>query len=230
METVSWPDTIAPIKFAWNSDGRVQDHTSRWPRDDDKTAADDTSTTNVEHADDLMLMFQARPDLSDGFTALNTHMLRFGLEFHLARSCDTSKTVAMYVPSPSHPASKADLSPIMLPATTVGGQSQAAGRVDFAKELKCLGSIMISSDLTDTPDCWRENGSVVWTFDSVSFPSPNYKSAIDAYEQLGHRDDAWGSVLNRFISNGCSTVLLALASEMNCSYVSDNSRDGPTVV
>ena len=98
-----------------------------------------------------MLMFQARPDLSDGFTALNTHMLRFGLEFHLARSCDTSKMVAMYVPSPSHPASKADLSPIMSPATTVGGQSQAAGRADFAKELKCLGS-MISSDLTDTPD------------------------------------------------------------------------------
>ena len=151
METMSWPDTIAPIKFAWNSDGRVQDHTSRWPRDDDKTAADDTGTTNVEYADDLMLMFQSRPDLSDGFTALNTHMLRFGLEFHLARSCDSSKTVAMYVPSPSHPASKADLSPIMLPATTVGGQSQAAGRVDFAKELKYLGSI-ISSDLSDTTD------------------------------------------------------------------------------
>ena len=151
METMKWPSSIEPIKFTWNSDGRVQDHSSRWPRDIGKTAADDTGTTNVEYADDLMLMFQARPDLTAGFTELNTHMLRFGLEFHLARSVDPSKTVAMYVPSPSHPAAEADLEPILLPAVTVGGLVHDAGRVDFVTELKYLGSTL-SADLSDTAD------------------------------------------------------------------------------
>ena len=151
METMQWPASIEPIKFTWNSDGRVQDHSSRWCRDPGKTAADDTGTTNIEYADDLILMFQTRPDLTVGFTALNTHLLRFGLEFHLARSADPSKTIAMYIPSPSYPAAEADVDPILLPAVTVGGHAHDAGRVDFATELKYLGS-MLSADLTDTAD------------------------------------------------------------------------------
>jgi hypothetical protein len=95
-------------------------------------------------ADDCALLFNTRDDLIEGATCLFNHFRRFGLQMHIGRGQDASKTEAMYCPTRGNIYEEADLSNFTC----------ADGFISFTDSFKYLGAI-IDHTLTSETDVAR---------------------------------------------------------------------------
>lgn len=141
LETADWP--VDKPKFYTRKNGVISGES--WKRKTDKEGYRSISVFELWSslfADDCALLFETRDDLICGANYIFNHFKRFGLQMHVGRGKQASKTEAMYFPVRESEYNLGDTSNF-----TVAGD----GFISFTKIFKYLGS-HIHYSLTSTPD------------------------------------------------------------------------------
>ena len=113
-------------------------------------------------AEDCVKFFNSRADLEKGASYLFNHLRKFGLQVHVGKGDNPSKTEAMYFPPPRVEYSAADTSRI----TVLDSIGTPVGFVDFTKEFRYLGSI-IHHSLTSDADVDKRIKSATAAFGAL---------------------------------------------------------------
>ena len=146
LESLSWPDECDELWFFTAADGVVSH------RSVDLSRAEVAFTLRqLLYADDCGVMFHSRRALSSGSNALISHLQKFSLQVHyapLGRPPESSKTVAMHIPTGRPVDVEPDTQPLSITAFIIGERSFPAGSIPFTVSAKYLGATL-SSDLTD---------------------------------------------------------------------------------
>ena len=155
METMCWP--VPKPEFRTRVDGVTMGEKSERKR----------GATTFDHwcslfADDCAIFFNSRADLEKGASYLFNHLRKFGLQVHVGKGDNPSKTEAMYFPPPRVEYSAADTSRI----TVLDSIGTPVGFVDFTKEFRYLGSI-IHHSLTSDADVDKRIKSATAAFGAL---------------------------------------------------------------
>jgi exonuclease III len=152
LETVDWP--VAKPKFTTRAGpaGMVSGDSMRGAK---------KGTTTFElwaslFADDCALLFNTRADMIAGANCLFSHFRRFGLQMHIGRGQDASKTEAMYCPARGNSYDDADKSDFACDD----------GFISFTDSFKYLGAI-IDHTLTSEHEITRRIAAANSAFGSL---------------------------------------------------------------
>ena len=149
METMEWPAGVERPQFSTRVDGVT---TGEDPNR--KRGATTFELWASMFADDCALFFSTRRDFELGTQRVYDHLKRFGLQMHVGRGAEASKTEAMFFPAiRGFVRDRAPQGPLQPTSTAFGDTSRFTladgGFVMFVREFKYLGSIIHFSLTSD---------------------------------------------------------------------------------
>lgn len=138
METMEWPSSISVPMFHSHEAGPMHGFK--------KTFKSHTGNTSFEHylslfADDSAFLFESHEDLSVGLEYVYKHFKAFGVDMHVGRGGEKSKTVAVFFPVKDEAGNTQSVSFV--------DENGVTCTVHFEDKIKYLGSYLSCDGTSD---------------------------------------------------------------------------------